>query len=328
MREFKAGDLINEQYRVLHKIGQGGMNKIYLVEDINGEGNFAMKVTKDPAEIQMNAPEAYNKFLKEITILTTIRHPILPKIKDYLAFGDKYCIIEEFIESESLEEHIRNNLPSAVDVVRWSLVLCREYKNNEGVIHAIIFDQDREIAIAPLIQKDDEGSYIDGDSDVAKSLMKELGERLKLFEDRGLMQIIVCSPGLRPALRKLFPEYQPRVIVLSHDEIAPGVKVKDPTMHDEEEEKIDALSLDIRLEKWLASFIIDNNEEYDIRLDEAAEETLMKGIGKEFGKLDSSKEFKVILCSSSIYNVINGSVRGSLLKEMLEERFPNDMALV
>jgi len=48
----------------------------------------------------------------------------------------------------------------------------------------------------------------------------------------------------------------------------------------------------------------------------------MKAIGKEFGKLDSSKEFKVILCSSSIYNVINGSVRGSLLKEMLEERFP------
>lgn len=124
MKEFKTGDLINEQYRVIRKIGQGGMNKIFLVEDLHGEGNFAMKVTKDPAEIQMNAPEAYNKFLKEITILTTIRHPILPKIKDYFAFGDKYYIIEEFIEGESLEEHINNNLPSAVDVVRWSLVLC------------------------------------------------------------------------------------------------------------------------------------------------------------------------------------------------------------
>jgi serine/threonine protein kinase len=124
VKEFETGDLINEQYRVIRKIGQGGMNKIFLVEDLHGEGNFAMKITKDPAEIQMNAPEAYNKFLKEITILSTIRHPILPKIKDYFAFEDKYCIIEEFIAGESLEEHINNNLPSAVDVVRWSLVLC------------------------------------------------------------------------------------------------------------------------------------------------------------------------------------------------------------
>ncbi|MHC9543409.1 MAG: serine/threonine protein kinase [Vulcanimicrobiota bacterium] len=124
MQDYVHGDVINEQYRVVRLIGQGGMNKIYLVEDLKGESNYAMKVTKDPAEIQMNAPEAYNKFLKEITILTTIKHPILPRLKDYFAFEDKYYIIEEFIQGESLAEYISRNLPNPKEVIRWSLLLC------------------------------------------------------------------------------------------------------------------------------------------------------------------------------------------------------------
>ncbi len=170
MQDYEYGDLINEQYRVIRLIGQGGMNKIYLVEDLYGECNYAMKVTRDPTEIQMNAPEAYNKFLKEITILTTIKHPILPKLRDYFAFEDRYYIIEEFIQGESLAEYIRKNLPSPREVIRWSLVLCnvletlhsnsvifRDLKpanimlTNEGAIKLIDFDISRHYKEGQLV---------------------------------------------------------------------------------------------------------------------------------------------------------------------------------
>jgi len=124
MQDYVYGDVVNGQYRVVRLIGQGGMNKIYLVEDLKGECSYAMKVTRDPSEIQMNAPEAYNKFLREIAVLTTIKHPVLPGINDYFVFEDKYYIIEEYIQGQSLADYISRNLPSPNDVIRWALLLC------------------------------------------------------------------------------------------------------------------------------------------------------------------------------------------------------------
>jgi len=122
MAQFKPGDRINEQYVVRSLLGEGGMNRVYLVED--GIELRALKVSKDPSELGQQYVNSYNQFLKEISILTTIKHKGLPKVYDYFVTGDSNCVVEEYIKGQTLEEILQNRKPDLKEVLSWAIDLC------------------------------------------------------------------------------------------------------------------------------------------------------------------------------------------------------------
>ena len=127
-------------------------------------------------------------------------------------------------------------------------------------------------------------------------------------------------------------------MVLSWNEIAPKVNVNSigmvsidtPATQREETDNtsvpvmkdIDVLALDVKLERWLSSHIVKISGKLELKLDDAAEEILIRAIGRQFGMLDSTNGLKTILCSMNIYRVIKWSIWGRLLLETLKERFP------
>lgn len=124
MGELHPGAILEGKYRVQRLLGEGGMSRVYLVEDLAGTRKWALKLTKNTADIQSTQQDQYNKFLKEVAILTTLKHPSLPVIEDYFPYGSQYCIVEEYIEGESLDEHVKHNLPSEADVLGWAITVC------------------------------------------------------------------------------------------------------------------------------------------------------------------------------------------------------------
>ncbi|MDQ7825046.1 MAG: serine/threonine-protein kinase [Candidatus Eremiobacteraeota bacterium] len=117
------GDTV-ESYMIMRLLGEGGMNYVYLVEHKESGRLFAMKVTKDLTGSDSDAVEVYNRFLREISILTTVSHQGLPHIEDYFTRGDLCYIIEEYIEGKSLEEALLVELPSQEQAARWGMELC------------------------------------------------------------------------------------------------------------------------------------------------------------------------------------------------------------
>jgi serine/threonine protein kinase len=124
MSELYPGTVLEGKYRVQRLLGEGGMNRVYLVEDLAATKKWALKLTRGTEEIQSTQQDMYNKFLKEISILTTLKHPSLPVIEDYFPHGAQYCIVEEYIEGEPLDEYARHNLPSEAEVLGWSVTIC------------------------------------------------------------------------------------------------------------------------------------------------------------------------------------------------------------
>ena len=266
-------------------------------------------------------------------------HPAVVKglVPDRISLGEVQRVLQNLVRERvsvrdlvTVLETIADNVDMSKDPevltecvrVALSRVICKEYMNNEGVINVITIDPHLEQIVAKAIQKTEMGTFIALDPSTGQEILMSIGQEVGKLQERGLQPIILCAPQIRPALKRLAERSFPNLVVLSWNEIAPKVNVNAVGTVSVDNLKIDVLTLEIRLEKWLASFIIYNNNEYDMKLDEAAEEIFIKAIDKEFGKLESSKDSRIILCSPIISRGIRGAVWGSLLMETLKERFP------
>jgi eukaryotic-like serine/threonine-protein kinase len=99
--ELETGQIFEERYRIVRKIGQGGMGCVYLAEDLRlGLKLRALKLTR-PLEDEQTT------FLREARMLSELDHPNLPAIVDYYSPGPEgiACIVMEYIAGETLADH-------------------------------------------------------------------------------------------------------------------------------------------------------------------------------------------------------------------------------
>ncbi|MDQ7827327.1 MAG: ankyrin repeat domain-containing protein [Candidatus Eremiobacteraeota bacterium] len=139
------GTVVNGRYKVLRFLGEGGMNRVYLVEGPQGI-TFAMKVTKSGQETGAPGSETTDKFYREVEILTRFPHHMLPALEDYFVSGGLFFLIEEYIEGSSLEEYLENSLLSEDEAIGLALRLCDALAFLHG--HGIIF---RDLKPANLV---------------------------------------------------------------------------------------------------------------------------------------------------------------------------------
>ena len=76
-----------------------------------------------------------------------------------------------------------------------------------------------------LFRSEHGGSYLALDPRQAQALLDALAGQLQQFGG-GLTPVLLCPPTIRPHVKKLTERYLPSLVVLSHNEIAPQLKVR------------------------------------------------------------------------------------------------------
>ena len=121
-------------YKVLEKIGQGGMGVVYRAEDTNLSREVAIKVlpeqfTKDPQRLA--------RFEREAKLLASLNHPNIAAIHSFEHSDDIHFLVLELVPGETLQERVAKG-PLPVDE---ALEVCRqiaegvEAAHEKGVIH-------------------------------------------------------------------------------------------------------------------------------------------------------------------------------------------------
>jgi serine/threonine protein kinase len=123
-------------YKILEKIGEGGMGVVYRAEDTNLDREVAIKVlpeqfTKDPHRLA--------RFEREAKLLASLNHPNIAAIHSFEHSNDIHflVLVLELVEGETLADKVRKG-PLPVDK---ALELCRqiaegvESAHEKGVIH-------------------------------------------------------------------------------------------------------------------------------------------------------------------------------------------------
>ena len=121
-------------YKILEKIGVGGMGEVYLAEDLSLDRKVALKFLPD---IFTGDPERMARFEREAKLLASLNHPNIAAIYGLEQEDGKRFLVMEYVEGETLQARISKGALPVED----ALIICRqiaeglEAANEKGVIH-------------------------------------------------------------------------------------------------------------------------------------------------------------------------------------------------
>ena len=91
----EIGSIIDGKYKILNKIGQGGMSVVYLAMNERANKQWAIK------EVRKDGVKDYEVvrqgLIAETDILKRLNHPHLPSIIDVIDREDTFLIVMDYI---------------------------------------------------------------------------------------------------------------------------------------------------------------------------------------------------------------------------------------
>lgn len=175
------GTLLNNRYRIVSILGQGGMGAVYRAIDENLNISVAVK------ENLFLSDDYARQFQREANILASLRHPNLPRVGDYFALpGQGQYLIMDFIEGEDLRQRIeRLSYLLEQDVILIGAAMCDAFT----YLHTRKF---------PIVHRD-----------IKPGNIKITPESEIILVDFGLAKVMLGEQATTTGARAMTPGYSP-----------------------------------------------------------------------------------------------------------------------
>jgi len=135
MPELGAGTIVDGRYKVLSRLGSGGMADVFLAEDQQLGRNVALKLLHRRFAEDSGFVE---RFRREAQAAAGLQHPNVVNVYDRGSYDGTYYIAMEYLRGRSLKELVREDAPldpiRAIDITTQILEAAR-FAHRHGVIH-------------------------------------------------------------------------------------------------------------------------------------------------------------------------------------------------
>jgi len=118
---------------------------------------------------------------------------------------------------EVLTEYVRNALARTI---------CALYRDDQDRIRCVTLDPALEDTVNRHIERTDRGSFLSLPPGVANQIINTVSQQLKKLIEVGGHPVVLCSPQIRGALRRLMAPGLPGVAVMAFNEIVKEVKIE------------------------------------------------------------------------------------------------------
>ena len=174
-----------------------------------------------------NFGKSYPKLVEELTPnilpLGSIMRVLQNLLREQVSIRDLRTILETLADwgpsigdSDLLTEQVRQSLARAIS---------GRYAQDDQMLPLLTLDPALEEKIQDSLHRTKEGSYLALDPSTAQALLENLGAAMQKV-DGGMVPVLLCSPTIRPHVKRLTERYLSNLAVLSHNEIAPHLKVR------------------------------------------------------------------------------------------------------
>ena len=123
----EQGEVIKERYRVQRVLGQGGMGRVYLADDLRLSGRLcALKAVVYGENLPEDViQQTRGQFQREANVLARLDHPNLPKVSDYFSIENRDYLVMDYVPGDDLLDLVRQSKRSGKklperDVLNWA----------------------------------------------------------------------------------------------------------------------------------------------------------------------------------------------------------------
>ena len=121
-------------YRIIKKIGAGGMGEVYLAEDTRLHRQVAIKFL--PANLVSNE-DVRLRFMREAQAVAKLNHPNVVTIHDVSEFNGRPYYVMEHIEGKSLHHYAHDEQLPIDTIIEYAIQICQGLgdAHRAGIIH-------------------------------------------------------------------------------------------------------------------------------------------------------------------------------------------------
>jgi non-specific serine/threonine protein kinase len=158
-------------YRIVEKVGEGGMGVVYRAEDTRLKRTVALKFLRPQA---FASDEHRERFIREAQTAAALDHPNICTIFGIDEVGEHLFISMSFIEGLNLKERIRQEQLDVDEAVRIAIQIARglESAHERGIIHRDVKSANVIVAPDGTVKITDFGlAKITGAQEISKTTM-------------------------------------------------------------------------------------------------------------------------------------------------------------
>jgi flagellar biosynthesis protein FlhA len=118
---------------------------------------------------------------------------------------------------EVLTEYVRNALARTI---------CKQYVDDRDRIWCLTFEPALEDVINGHLDRSERGTTNTMSAQTTQQLVKQISSKVNELTQTGRTAVLLCSPQIRSAVRRMIEAALPQVAVLAYNEIVPDVSVE------------------------------------------------------------------------------------------------------
>jgi flagellar biosynthesis protein FlhA len=174
-----------------------------------------------------NFGKSYPKLVEELTPnllpLGTIMRVLQNLLREQVSIRDLRTILEtladwapSMTDADLLTEQVRQAMARSIS---------GNYADDSQTLSLLTLDHELEETFQDSVHRTQDGSYLALDPHKAQAFLEGLSETIQSLGG-GTTPVLLCSPTIRLHVKRLTERYISNLVVLSHNEIAPHLKVR------------------------------------------------------------------------------------------------------